>query len=53
MNVESNIKTVAGVENVFADIESGEVIIDGSSVDIEKVKSAVEGVGYTFAGLVE
>lgn len=51
MNVENSIRKVTGVKSVTADYQTGEVIVDGSEVDPEKVRSAVEEVGYTYNGI--
>lgn len=49
MNVENSIRKVSGVGQVTADLQTGEVFVNGDAVDPEKVRSAVEEVGYTFA----
>ena len=49
-NVENSIKSVNGVEEVSVDLASGNVIISGKSVDMAKVKSGIESIGYTFSG---
>ncbi len=51
MNVERSIKSVQGVSGSLADLSSGEVVIQGDTLDIDKIKSAVEDIGYTFQGL--
>lgn len=47
-NVENSIKSVSGVEDVNVDLVSGKVKISGKSVDLVKVRSGIESIGYTF-----
>lgn len=49
-NVENGAGSVEGVESVTADLASGEVTITGKSVDLAKVKSNIEALGYKVAG---
>ncbi len=51
-NVETHLANVAGVEKVSADVGTGEVIIEGDGIDLDKVKEAVEGIGYIFSGKI-
>ncbi|MBN2172729.1 MAG: permease [Bacteroidales bacterium] len=53
MNVEKGIKSVEGIEFADADFNTGEVIIRGEKPDIDKIKSAVEEVGYDFIGVIQ
>ncbi|MFW5657781.1 MAG: permease, partial [Bacteroidota bacterium] len=50
MNVENNLKKTLGIEAIDADINNGVVTIDAESVDYEKIKETVEGIGYTYTG---
>jgi uncharacterized protein len=50
-NVETHVKNVEGVDNVDADIGTGEVLITGEKVNLDQVKEAVEGIGYKFDGM--
>ncbi len=51
MSVENSIKQLAGIVNVSADVEKGEVTLDAESIDLDKVKSAVESTGYIYKGI--
>jgi uncharacterized membrane protein YraQ (UPF0718 family)/copper chaperone CopZ len=50
--VEKNLASIEGIDTVIADIQSGEVKISGSQVNIEKVTARVGELGYEFKGLV-
>lgn len=45
-NVENSIKSAEGVETVTVDLTTGKVNITGESVDLEKIKSGIENIGY-------
>lgn len=49
-HVENGIKTIAGIEEVIADHQTGQVKVQGSHVDAEQIRSAVEKAGYRFKG---
>lgn len=49
-NVERAINSVEGVKETVADPATGLVIVKAESLDLDKVKSAVEKIGYTFSG---
>ena len=49
-HVEKDISEIEGVENVSADLATGEVSVSGSEIDPQKVKNAVEKAGYIFVG---
>lgn len=51
MSVEKNLKSVTGVESVNANPVTGDVLIEGSEFDIEKIKSVIEDIGYDFNGV--
>lgn len=46
-NVENGAKTVAGVEDASANLATGELTITGEAIDLEKVKSNIEALGYS------
>jgi uncharacterized protein len=48
-NVENSIKSVSGVDEVTVDLATGKVSISGKEVDLVKVKSGIESIGYTFS----
>ncbi|MFE9748358.1 heavy-metal-associated domain-containing protein [Saccharothrix saharensis] len=47
--VTNAVTAVDGVEDVDVDIATGEVTVSGSTVDLTRVKSAVEDAGYRVA----
>ncbi|MCD4697585.1 MAG: permease [Bacteroidales bacterium] len=49
VNVEKNLLKLGGIENVLANPETEEVLIQGD-IDINKVKNTVEDIGYEFKG---
>lgn len=50
--VENNLSALEGVEEVTADLQSGEVKIGGNGVNIEKVAARVKELGYHYRGTV-
>ena len=52
MNVEKSILKLEGIEDVVANPETTEVIIQGSDLDLERIKTSVEDIGYDFKGQV-
>ena len=49
-SVETNLKKIEHIENVIADLKSQTVQIEGTDVDLQKVKETVESLGYQFEG---
>jgi len=49
-HVERDIAAIDGVDNVEADIATGEVSVSGVTVDPVEIKNAVERAGYIFKG---
>jgi copper chaperone CopZ len=49
-NVQNNLSTVQGVENIEIDLESGKVKMTGDDIDLKEVKSKVESIGYQYDG---
>jgi uncharacterized membrane protein YraQ (UPF0718 family)/copper chaperone CopZ len=45
-NVENSVRSSSGVDDVSVDLATGRVDIKGKSVDLAKVKSGIEGIGY-------
>ncbi len=52
-NVENNLASIAGIENIEIDLESGKVKLTGEEINLDKVKEKVEGIGYQFDGELE
>lgn len=48
-SVETNLKKIDSVTNVYANISTGEVTIDGA-IDSSKVKEVIESLGFTYGG---
>ncbi|MCF8222064.1 MAG: permease [Bacteroidales bacterium] len=46
-SVEDAASSVKGVDSAIVDLAKGKVSITGSNYDIEKIKSGIEGAGYT------
>jgi len=52
ISVESNLKKLDGIEKIVADVDKGVVTLAGNSIDLDKVKDIVEGIGYKYGGRV-
>jgi uncharacterized membrane protein YraQ (UPF0718 family)/copper chaperone CopZ len=50
MTVETSINGVEGVKESKANHETGEVVVHGENIDLNKLKDAIELVGYVFEG---
>ncbi|HSO87695.1 MAG TPA: SO_0444 family Cu/Zn efflux transporter [Draconibacterium sp.] len=48
--VKRNLEALKGVTSVIADNKSNTVKITGSGINLEKVKTTVNGLGYNFVG---
>ena len=51
MNIDKSINQHAGIKNVIANIKNGEVTLIAEDIDLDKVKSAVEKIGYNYKGI--
>jgi len=49
-NVENNLSNIQGIENIEIDLESGKVKMTGDDINLDEVKSKVEGIGYHYDG---
>lgn len=49
-NVERSIKGVEGVKDAVVDLESRSVKIEAESLNLDKIKLAVEKIGYKYSG---
>jgi copper chaperone CopZ len=49
-HVEREISEIDGIEEVSADLVTGEVVISGHIINEDLVKGAVEKAGYKFKG---
>lgn len=50
INVERGLNSIPGIEAAVADIVNGEVIIRGSEIETEQVKTVIEELGYFYDG---
>jgi copper chaperone CopZ len=50
--VENNISAIKGVKEVAVDLQTGEVVIGGKDVNLEKVAIRVKELGYQYKGTV-
>lgn len=48
--VKRNLEALKGITNVIADNKTNTVKITGSGINLEKVKTTVNGLGYNFVG---
>jgi copper chaperone CopZ len=51
-NVQNNLASIAGIENIDIDLESGKVTMTGDEIDLSEVKNKVESIGYQYMGEV-
>jgi copper chaperone CopZ len=51
-NVQNNLTTIEGIENIEIDLESGKVKMTGDGIDLNEVKNKVESIGYQYDGEV-
>ncbi len=49
-NVEKSIMKLEGVEGVNADPDTSEVVIRGSDIRLDSIRTAVEDIGYSYKG---
>jgi uncharacterized membrane protein YraQ (UPF0718 family)/copper chaperone CopZ len=50
-SVEKNLKSIKGIESVNANPDTGDVIIQGTEFDLEKIKFVIEDIGYDYNGV--
>jgi len=50
INVETGLKRISGIESAVADVINGEVTLSGTRIEIERVRSVVEDLGYFYDG---
>lgn len=51
-NVENNLGSLAGIEHIEIDLDSGKVKMTGEEIDLAEVKNKVESIGYQYEGEV-
>lgn len=47
-NVETNLSKLDGIEGIDVNLETEQVILSGTNIDLEKVKETVESIGYKY-----
>lgn len=52
-SVERNLRTIEGIESVNANPDTGDVMIQGTELNLDKIKFVVEDIGYDFKGVRE
>lgn len=50
-SVERNLRTIEGIESVNANPDTGDVMIQGTELNLDKIKFVVEDIGYDFKGV--
>lgn len=50
IKVENTLIKIAGIQIAVADLMHGEVTLKGEAIDLDKVKYALESIGYSYAG---
>jgi hypothetical protein len=51
--VEKTLLTIPGITSVNADIITGKVELNGVEFNLNKIQSAIEGIGYHWGGVIE
>jgi len=49
-NVQNNLASIAGIDNIEIDLESGKVKMTGDDINLSEVKTKVESIGYEYEG---
>lgn len=49
--VENGLRAIPGIKDITVDLQKQEATIVAEAIDLKKVKSAVEDLGYVFGGL--
>lgn len=49
-NVERNLNALEGIRHIDIDLTTSRVKISGDQIDLDKIKSTVESIGYEYAG---
>jgi copper chaperone len=53
INVETGLKKLPGIDIALADIVNSEVTLKGNQIDLARVKSVVEDLGYLYNGEIK
>lgn len=49
-NVEEKLKSLEGIERAYVDLSTGKVTISGNQLDLIKIKTGIETIGYEYWG---
>lgn len=49
-NVENNLRQLPGIKDITVDLQKGQAVIVADKVNLDLVKSTVEGLGYKYGG---
>ena len=50
MNVENNLRKIPGIKDIAVDLQKEQAVITADKINLELVKSTVEGLGYKYGG---
>ena len=53
IKVETGLKKVVGIDVAMADLVNGEVTLKGNNINLDKVKSTIEDLGYSYNGEIK
>ncbi len=51
-SVENNLKSIYGIEQVNVDLANSRAAIKGENIDLEKIESCINSIGYKYKGEV-
>jgi copper chaperone CopZ len=49
-NVETNLRKLPGIKDITVDLQKEQAVIVADNINLELVKSTVEGLGYKYGG---
>ncbi|MCK4699391.1 MAG: heavy-metal-associated domain-containing protein, partial [Bacteroidales bacterium] len=52
-SVENNLNSIYGIEQVNVDLANSSAAIKGENIDMEKIKSCINSLGYKYKGEVK
>ena len=52
-SVESNLNSIYGIEQVNVDLANSRAVIKGENIDLKKIKSCINSLGYKYKGEVK
>lgn len=48
--VENNLRNIPGIKEITVDLQKEQAIISADKINLDLVKSTVEGLGYKYGG---